>query len=150
MDDVTRWKVIDADGNEIAQTDLLGLGDELSRTLWRSVTEASLTARPIASILADLDSALDIGQAKAATLFDTLSSILARTTVNAHADELPADQKYQYVGPRDAKTRDFCAGLIGQELTRAEIDDLDNEQLPDVFLTAGGYNCRHSWIAVER
>ena len=134
----------------MAQQDLLGLGDELSRQLWQAVTQASLTARPVSTILADLESATDLGRARIATLFDTLSSMLARATETAGADELPPDQKFSYEGPLDAKTRDFCARLVGQELTRAEIDALDNEQLPNVFLTAGGYNCRHSWIAVER
>jgi hypothetical protein len=134
----------------MAQQDLLGLGDELSRQLWQSVTQATLTARPVATILADLESATDLGRARIATLFDTVSSMLARATETAGADELPPDQKFVYEGPLDAKTREFCAELVGQELTRAEIDALDNEQLPNVFLTGGGYNCRHSWIAVER
>lgn len=135
---------------QMAQTDLLGLGDELSRQLWQAVTQASLTARPVSAILADLESATDLGRARVATLFDTLSSMLARATETAGADQLPPDQKFVYEGPLDAKTREFCADLVGQELTRAEIDALDNEQLPNPFLTAGGYNCRHSWIAVER
>lgn len=135
---------------QMAQTDLLGLGDELARQLWQSVTQATITARPVSTILADLESATDLGRARIATLFDTLSSMLARATETAGADELPPDQKFVYEGPLDSKTRDFCANLLGQELTRAEIDALDNEQLPNVFLTAGGYNCRHSWIAVAR
>ena len=33
--------------------------------------------------------------------------------------------------------------------TRAAIEALDNGQLPNPFITGGGYNCRHSWLAVE-
>jgi hypothetical protein len=134
----------------MAQQDLLGLGDELSRQLWQSVTQATLTARPVSTILADLESATDLGRARIATLFDTLSSMLARATETAGADDLPPDQKFVYEGPLDAKTRDFCAELVGQELTREQIDALDNQQLPNPFLTGGGWNCRHSWIAISR
>jgi hypothetical protein len=34
-------------------------------------------------------------------------------------------------------------------LTRGAIDSLSNGQLPNVFITGGGYNCRHSFLAVS-
>lgn len=66
--------------------------------------------------------------------------------------------KYAFYGPDDKVTRPFCKRMIdltkrGAYLTRKEIEELDNEQLPNPFLTGGGYNCRHSWalhMAEER
>ena len=134
----------------LALQDLLGKGDEVATALWRSVMQATFTGRPVSDILADLDSALDVGEGRIGTLFDTEMSIYGRAVEAVGAEDLPDDQLFRYVGPNDSKTREFCAEWIDKELTRDEIDELDNEQLPDVFLTAGGYNCRHSWIAVER
>lgn len=66
--------------------------------------------------------------------------------------------KYSYYGPDDKVTRPFCKRLIdavkeGKLFTRQQIEEMDNEQLPNPFLTGGGYNCRHTWglhMAEER
>jgi hypothetical protein len=48
------------------------------------------------------------------------------------------------------KVRPFCHQHLGKVFTRDEIDALDNKQLPNPFLTGGGYNCRHQFIAVSQ
>lgn len=55
--------------------------------------------------------------------------------------------KYSYYGPNDKITRPFCKHMLkaGKLYTRAQVEAMDNEQLPNPFLTGGGYNCRHSW-----
>lgn len=55
---------------------------------------------------------------------------------------------FVYLGPEDRITRDFCDVLIERWFTRDEIQRLDNNQLFDVFITRGGYNCRHGWYAL--
>lgn len=59
--------------------------------------------------------------------------------------------RYTYVGPSDEKVRDFCANLVDSNAnySRAEIDDMDNGQVPGVFENGGGYNCRH-WFEMVR
>jgi len=57
--------------------------------------------------------------------------------------------KYEYVGPGDDITRDFCNDHIGQVKTLKEWDNLDNGQLGPVSVFGGGYNCRHQLVAVE-
>mgnify|MGYP001791907265 CR=1 FL=1 len=57
---------------------------------------------------------------------------------------------FAYAGPKDEATRTFCNRLVGKILSRQEIDELDNGQTPDVFLTGGGYRCRHVWRPVRR
>lgn len=67
-------------------------------------------------------------------------------------DESAAQRGYrhfQYIGPNDAANRPFCDRLVGEVLTREEIDALDNGQIPNVFLTGGGYRCRHHWRPVK-
>lgn len=58
--------------------------------------------------------------------------------------------KYAYDGPHDSLNRPFCdelktQGGAGRTWTRAEIDAMDNGQIPNVFLSCGGYRCRHQW-----
>lgn len=58
--------------------------------------------------------------------------------------------KYSYYGPNDKLTRPFCRHLIaatknGKLYTRKQIEEMENDQLPNPFITGGGYNCRHSW-----
>jgi phosphohistidine phosphatase SixA len=54
--------------------------------------------------------------------------------------------RYAYAGPR--ADRDFCRKLLKQPpVTREEVRELDNGQLPDVLANAGGYGCKHFWVA---
>ena len=57
--------------------------------------------------------------------------------------------KFLYYGPDDGITRPFCEKLVGQEFTLAEIRRMDNGQGLDVLTNGGGWNCRHSWVAVK-
>jgi hypothetical protein len=60
------------------------------------------------------------------------------------------DDVFAYMGPLDRKTRPFCYERVGKVFTLDEIDTMDNGQLPNTFLTAGGYNCRHRFIAISK
>lgn len=134
---------------QLATTDLLAVGDSAAISLWRALAQALLTPRPISEILTDLEKSLDRTRAQAATLFDTQMTIFGRQVEAAQTEALGPEQPFLYVGPVDAKTRDWCLDRVGQVFTRHDIDQMDNEQLPNVFLTGGGYNCRHTWMAVE-
>jgi hypothetical protein len=57
---------------------------------------------------------------------------------------------FAYLGPADTKLRPFCREHVGKVFTRDEIHALDNGQLPDCFLTGGGYNCRHMFASVSK
>lgn len=53
---------------------------------------------------------------------------------------------FVYIGPDDASNRPFCNALEFRWLRRGEIDRLDNGQIPDAWVSKGGYNCRHDWF----
>jgi len=133
----------------VAATDLFQQGDEVATSLWRSLVQQVFTTRPAREIVDDLADALDHELASVQTLFDTQMSIYSRQVEAVATQDLGPDQPYLYVGPADDRTRDFCLEYLGQVLPRAEIEDLDNGQLPNSFLTGGGFNCRHAWLAVE-
>ena len=92
-------------------------------------------------------------RSQAVTLADTATTMFYRTVTDTAfrkiEQEFPGVQ-YVYVGPDDLKTRPFCDDLLARmktgPLSRKEIDQLDNGQIPNVFLSCGGFNCRHQWI----
>ncbi len=134
---------------QIASLDLLAQGDEAALALWRAVTQRLLTTRPTGDILQDLAAVLDKTEAAVRTLFDTQVSIFGRQVEATATDALGTDQPFLFVGPIDDVTRAWCLERVGKVFSRGAIDEMDNGQLPNVFLTAGGFNCRHSWMAVE-
>lgn len=134
---------------QIASIDLFSQGDEVATALWRSLSQQVFTTRPVSEIIADLADALDREAKGVQTLYDTQVSVFGRQVESLKTQDLGPNQPFLYVGPIDDVTRPFCLEHAGKVWTREKIDAMDNEQLPNVFLTAGGYNCRHSWIAVE-
>lgn len=56
---------------------------------------------------------------------------------------------FQYIGPDDSANRPFCDRHVDKVYTREEIDALDNGQTSNVFLTGGGFRCRHHWRPVR-
>lgn len=132
---------------ELFRADLLGVGDALAHQVWRAAVVATYTRRPATAIVAALARAIEKSRAQAQTLFDTQVSVIGRQIVAEEAQE--PGQAYLYVGPSDGRVRDWCLDHLGLVMTRPSIEALDNGQLPNPFLTGGGYNCRHSWMAVS-
>jgi hypothetical protein len=133
----------------ITAFDLFSKGDEVSAALWRSVVQHLWSGRPVADILADLGDVLDAHDAEVRTLYDTAVSMFGRQVEAVQTEDLGEDQPFLFSGPIDDVTRPFCLERVGRIYTRAEIDEMDNEQIGNVFLTGGGFNCRHAWLAVE-
>jgi hypothetical protein len=76
------------------------------------------------------------------TLVNTGLSTFSRTINATMAKELPADEKFVYIGPMDEKTRDVCIEMMAAgPLTVEEIE----EQFPGALVDGGGFNCRHNW-----
>ena len=134
---------------DIGRYNLLDVADDAARELWRGLATWAFSATPTNQIIDDLLNRLDADVANVHTLFDTQVSMFGRQVEALATEHLPDDQPYLYVGPNDHKNRPFCKELVGQVMTRDRIEALDNEQLPNPFVTGGGYNCRHSWLAVE-
>ena len=132
---------------ELAKIDLLGQGPEIAHALWRTLAQALFSQRKVTDLLEDLSDAVDVEEGRLRTLYDTTISIFGR---QVEAMKAQPDDVFAYVGPVDAKLRPFCRAHIGKVYTKAEIDALDNGQLPNVFLTGGGYNCRHVWQVVSK
>lgn len=103
-----------------------------------------------------LEAAVRLPVAEAVSFAETAQAGFWRTLTDQgfkkiEADLPPGSLRYRFEGPSDKLTRPFCKRLLDRTrkrgLTRAQIDALDNGQLPNVFITAGGWRCRHQWIA---
>ena len=78
------------------------------------------------------------------TLITTGLNDYSRSVRKVMIDRLPKGTKLIYAGPIDDRTRDVCLEMWGAgELTR---DQVRSRFGPSVFVSAGGYNCRHRWI----
>ena len=109
---------------------------------------AQITALAASGTVTGLATDLTVAQVR--TLAETTLAQFERGMIKEVAQELDPQVKFIYGGPIDSATRDFCLDTISDQrntdgFTEAEIAGLDNGQLPNVFLTGGGYNCRHDW-----
>jgi|GEM_PF-3327957 len=129
--------------------DLLEEGEVITRAITQAVTRGMLSRQAVTDILTEVAKMLDLSQARVGTLYDTAVSIYGRQ-VEALAAGNDPETKFLYAGPVDERTRDFCLEIVGQVFTRAEIDDMDNGQLSSVYLTGGGFSCRHHWIEISQ
>jgi hypothetical protein len=134
---------------ELRLATLLDLADDTAAGIWRLVMEGVLSARTSDDLIEDVADLLDSSLAEARTVYDTAVSTYQRQ-VEALLSEGEADEVFLYAGPVDLKIRPFCKERVGKVYTRSEIDGWDNGQLPNPFLTAGGYNCRHQLMRLSR
>lgn len=143
------------------EAQLIGTAEMLGDTLQAGATVAATAARrggPLqkpAEVLEIISGHLAKAVAQIVTAADTSQVVFYRTVTAMNFRQiergLPAGSvRYTFEGPNDKLTRPFCKELLSrtakQPLTRAEIENLDNGQLPNPFVTGGGFNCRHQWI----
>lgn len=143
--DLTRIEAL----KELARMDVLAKGDEIGIAVWRSVVQGLYSQRKPIEIIQDLSDALDSDMAEASTLYDTATSVFGRQIEAMKAGDDP-EELFAYIGPVDQKLRPFCKQHVGKVYSRAQIDKMDNGQLPDVMRTCGGYACRHSLVAISK
>ncbi len=133
---------------QIRFAELLRIGEDAAIGVWRATLDGVVGVRPVVDLVVDIADLLDVDMGHARQVYDTAVSTYSRQ-VGQIGTTGEGDELFAWVGPDDAKTREFCKGLIGQIHTRDEIDAMDNGQLPNVMLTGGGYNCRHQWRRVS-
>jgi hypothetical protein len=133
----------------LVETDLLDQGAATALALWRAVVRGVFSAQSSDRILHDLAVFLDESVPRVRTLYDTSVSIFTRQVEALQIVDDP-EAAFAYLGPADELNRPFCHARVGKVFTKAEIDAMDNRQLPNVFLTGGGYNCRHAFLAISK
>lgn len=110
---------------------------------------ASMSATRLEDLTARIGKQLDTTVARASAEAVTKLATFDRTAGEEAAQAAGLDLRI-YMGPQDGITRPFCGALVGKVLTTEQIAELDNGQTPEgVIFSAGGYRCRHSWLAIS-
>lgn len=124
----------------------------------------SVNGLPMKSLSNILTSRLNVARADARTIAATGISTFYRTVADTGYKQIEenlqgtdVEIRYVYMGPPsgDRLIRPFCSRLMarsaqGISFTRAQIDAMDSGQMPNTFVTCGGFNCRHQWaVAIE-
>lgn len=111
--------------------------------------------------VADLAEVLSVRLGKvlpeATRIADTAITVFYRSIAERGFNQIGADLpqiqiRYKYWGPDDKLTRPFCRRLVESNRTysREDIDAMSNGSLPNVFLTCGGFRCRHIWALASQ
>lgn len=88
-----------------------------------------------------------LSNAQMETLVTTGLNDYSRSVSKVMIDQLPDNQEYRYVGAIDDRTRELCLRMWESgNLTKKQIESRFGAE---VFISGGGYNCRHQWIPVE-
>jgi len=155
VDDQKVFSMMQADAAENLE-DIVGqAGDDVRRRTLMGM--GGMTARDLAETMTEVV-AKTAGYAKteATTAVSSFYRTLAKTSFQKIEEDDDWEITYRYVGPGplDPVERPFCRHLMTQSLagrtwTYDQIEDMDNDQLDDVFVTGGGYNCRHQWIVAD-
>jgi hypothetical protein len=137
---------------ELIKTDLSlfnGLARDATDAIYKSMANSLLTPVSIESGVAAVAAALEDSplQKYAYTYLNTAYMDFHRT-INNITSQNAGFTEYEYVGPDDDKTREFCHEWVGKTLSIDEVKSLKNDQGGDSFSEGGGYNCRHTWIGV--
>lgn len=144
---------------EATSINLEDVVDSASQSARRNVM-FSVGGQPFDETAVEVAERLSIALGEARTLAATGISTFYRTAADNGYEKIedalaPRGKvlEYTYYGPpaSDIVIRPFCKRLMtmaaaGKTWTRAQIDSMDNGQLPDCFRTGGGFNCRHQWV----
>lgn len=131
---------------------LSGLVDQVALLARQSslISIGGLRFKDLTNLLSErFDLTLSRAQSLADTSITSFYRALSATGFEEIEKDLPEQQqRYKYAGPYDKLNRPFCRHLLNtaKTYTRAEIDELDNGQIPNVMITCGGWRCRHQWL----
>jgi hypothetical protein len=117
----------------------------------------SIGGLKFSDLIESLASKIDASLPRVRTIAETAMTTYYRTLTDQVFQKIERglpeiEQRYRYSGPEDARTRPFCDRLLRADsaYSRAQIGEMDNHQLPNVYLSCGGFNCRHVWILDSR
>ena len=122
---------------------------DVAQTIYNGILRTALTNVPLTEAISAAQALLqDLSQAgKIRTIAETKYMEFIRGTEAIIAKDAGYN-RFLYAGPIDDKIRPFCLDRVYKIYTRDEIDSMNNGQIDEVFISGGGYNCRHKWIPV--
>ena len=129
------------------------LGEEFLEAVSRQIYDATLTGQTFADSVRIVAQSVDQDLARYArqAVFDGLMDFDA--VLNTRMGLAAGAERFVYIGPDDAKTREHCDKYVGRTLTIDEINDAwsgswAGKREGSPFVVRGGYNCRHRFRPV--
>lgn len=137
--------------NAIKQLDLAQyaqLGDNFSTTMSRVMTNLQFGSLDFNEAVQEMRDMVDqLGNHAKTWVTTGLSGVYSDSSVMLAEDN--GITEFIYVGPMDTLTRPFCREHLNQTKTKAQWDELDNNQILPVSVYRGGFNCRHQLVGVR-
>ena len=130
---------------------IASIGQQATDKLYNAIYQGLITdtglneAIPMIRAIAEKEIGEKLSYIK--TVADTEMMKFNRTVINSIAEQTGWNERL-YIGPVDGIIRKFCLKHVGKVYSIEKIKKMDNGQLPNVLVTGGGYNCRHTWTAV--
>lgn len=120
----------------------------------------SMNGLPVNKLASLVSTRLMTSKADARAIAATGISTFYRTVadngyqkIEENLKDTDVEIRYVYMGPPagDRLIRPFCSKLMaksaqGMTWNRKQIDAMNNGQIPNVFVTCGGFSCRHQWV----
>lgn len=125
------------------------LGDKQVNGLQKILMDLNFGATDMKQAVSTMESLLDekfVGDAE--RLVNTAVQGFSRSVNNQIATD-NGFKYFEYYGPNDTITREFCKDLLNnpkKAWTEEEINAMDNGTDLPVFQYCGSYNCRHQWV----
>jgi hypothetical protein len=116
----------------------------------RAINAGISTGGSLGDLVEEVARVLDTSVVRASAAVDAAIMASGRRALMLEAKASGLPYVYAYVGPGDAKNRDFCRQFVGRAVTLEYMARLDNGQGLPVRDYCGGYNCRHSWAPLLR
>ena len=125
---------------------------DLKRAMLRGIATGQSDRVIIESMKIQFGAGKGITGREAQSLLGDAFSRFSNSTQAKAFQEFP-EQKFIYVGPNDAVTRDACQRVLSGSMsndgfTAKEINALANGSDFFGFSDRGGYNCRHDWVPI--
>ena len=122
---------------------LLNQLDNMAQIIKKEVVNGIISGSPVQTVVDAVRGQGALSRRQLQTLIDTAMNEYSRSVTKVMIDKMPNNTRYQYIGPLDGKTRPECLKMMAAgDITKAEIEARFGS---DVFISGGGYNCRHKW-----
>ena len=120
---------------------------QMGNIIKKEIVKGAIAGSTEKGIFAAIQQQAGLAGKQMETLVTTGLNDYSRSVSKVMIDQLSDKQQYRYVGAIDDRTRDVCLDMWGSgNLTKEQIESRFGAS---VFISGGGYNCRHQWIPVQ-
>ena len=120
---------------------------QMGNIIKKEIVKGAISGATEKGIFDAIQQQAGLSNAQMQSLIRTGLNDYSRSVGKVMIDQLSDNQQYRYVGAIDDRTRDVCLQMWGSgNITKSEIE---SQFGASVFISGGGYNCRHQWIPIQ-